>query len=142
MAIPFGLWARIPISVPMKAVEEELSHYQLQLEDIVEDRTQRLNERISEVERLNAALTNILDDYQTANEKLSSMSASLTDTYQELESFTYSVSNDLRIPLQQVKESSQKLLKKYPSKIDKKALKHIESVWDNALLMDNLDRKS
>ena len=121
-----------------KAVEEELSHYQLQLEDIVEDRTQRLNERISEVERLNAALTNILDDYQTANEKLSSMSASLADTYQELESFTYSVSNDLRIPLKRIKESSQTLLKKYPSKIDKKALENIENVQDDALLMDNL----
>ena len=121
-----------------KAVEEELSHYQLQLEDIVEDRTQRLNERILEVEGLNAALTNILDDYQTANEKLSYMSASLTDTYQELESFTYSVSNDLRVPLNKVKESTQTLLKKYPSKIDQKALEYIERVHDNALLMDDL----
>jgi len=121
-----------------KAVEEKLSQYQLQLEDIVKDRTQRLNERILEVERLNAALTNILDDYQTANEKLSSMSASLTDTYQELESFTYSVSNDLRVPLNKVKESAQTLLKKYPSKIDQKALEYIESVNDNALLMDVL----
>ncbi len=121
-----------------KAVEEELSHYQLQLEDIVEDRTQRLNERISEVERLNAALTNILDDYQTANEKLSSMSSNLTNTYKELESFTYSVSNDLRIPLNRLKESSQTLLKKYPSKIDKKGLEYIESLRDDAFLMDNL----
>ncbi len=121
-----------------KAVEEELSHYQLQLEDIVEDRTQRLNERISEVERLNAALTNILDDYQTANEKLSSMSSNLTNTYKELESFTYSVSNDLRIPLNRVKKSSQTLLKKYTSKIDNKGLEYIESLRDDALLMDNL----
>jgi len=121
-----------------KAVEEELSHYQLQLEDIVEDRTQRLNERISEVERLNAALTNILDDYQTANEKLSSMSSSLSNTYKDLESFTYSVSNDLRIPLHRVKDSSQTLLKNYSTKIDKKALKHIESLRDDAFLMDDL----
>jgi len=121
-----------------KAVEEELSHYQLQLEDIVKDRTQRLNERISEVERLNAALTNILDDYQTTNEKLSSMSSNLTNTYKELESFTYSVSNDLRIPLNRVKKSSQTLLKKYTSKIDNKGLEYIESLRDDAFLMDNL----
>ena len=121
-----------------KAVEEKLSHYQLQLEDIVEDRTQRLNKRILEVERLNAALTNILDDYQTANEKLSSMSASLTDTYQELESFTYSVSNDLRVPLNEVKRSTQTFLKKYSSKVDQKALEQIESVHDNIHLMDDL----
>jgi len=121
-----------------KAVEAKLSQYQLELEDIVEDRTQRLNERISEVERLNSALTNILDDYQIANEKLSSMSTSLNDTYKELEAFTYSVSNDLRVPLNRVKESSQTLLSKYSAKIDKKALAYIESVHENALTMDNL----
>ena len=121
-----------------KAVEAKLSHYKLELEDIVEDRTQRLNERISEVERLNTALTNILDDYQIANEKLSSVSTSLNDTYKELESFTYSVSNDLRIPLNRVKESSQTLLNKYPAKIDKKALAYIESVHKNALIMDDI----
>lgn len=121
-----------------KSVEQELSHYQLQLEDIVEDRTQRLNERISEVERLNAALTNILDDYQTANEKLSFMSTSLADTYKELESFTFSVSNDLRIPVDSVKESSQTLLKKYSEKIDPKALKYVESVHENALKIDSV----
>lgn len=120
-----------------KKVEEELSHYQLQLEEIVEDRTEQLNERISEVERLNAALTNILDDYQTANEKLSSMSASLSETYRELESFTYSVSNDLRIPLNQVKESSRILLDTYSTKIDQKALDYIENVRENALLLDS-----
>ena len=122
----------------LKTVEEELNHYQRQLEDIVEDRTHQLNERILEVERLNAALTNILDDYQTANEKLSSMSASLTNTNQELESFTYSVSNDLRVPLNKVKESAQTLLKKYQSKIDQKAQVYIESVNVNAHLMDDL----
>jgi light-regulated signal transduction histidine kinase (bacteriophytochrome) len=121
-----------------KSVEEKLNQYQLQLEDIVKDRTQRLNERISEVERLNAALTNILDDYQIANEKLSSLSTSLTDTYQELESFTYSVSNDLRIPLTRVKDSAEILLHKYPDKIDPKALDHIRDLLDNAQLMDTL----
>jgi len=121
-----------------KAVEEELSHYQLQLENKVEVRTQQLNDRIIESERLNKALTNILDDYQTANEKLSSMSSNLSNTYKELEAITYSVSNDLRNPLNSVKESSQILLKKYSGKDDQKAKKLIESIHENTLMMDNL----
>ena len=104
----------------------------------MEDRTQNLNERISEVERLNAALTNILDDYQITNEKLASMSTSLSDTYQELESFTYSVSNDLREPLKAVKQSSDTLMKKYHAKLDPKAKIYLEEVQLNTALMDQL----
>jgi len=121
-----------------KTVEEELSHYQLQLENEVEDRTQRLNDRITESERLNKALTNILDDYQTANEKLSSMSSSLSNAYKELEAITYSVSNDPQNPLNKIRESSQVLLEKYSGKIDQKAQTYIEDIHDNAILMDNL----
>ena len=122
----------------LKNVQEELNQYQLQLEDIVEDRTQRLNERISEVERLNTALANILDDYQTANEKLSSMSKSLADSYQDLESFTYSISNDLREPLNAVKESSDLLSKKYLDKLDPQGRKHMQNLQANASLVDYL----
>jgi PAS domain S-box-containing protein len=121
-----------------KAVEEQLNTYQSKLEEIVEDRTLRLNERISEVERLNAALTNILDDYQIANEKLTSLSTNLTNTYQELDSLTYSVSNDLRNPLVEVISSAEALKTKYGSKLDKKALKTLVNVIEKAQLMDRL----
>ena len=121
-----------------KTVEEELSLHQLQLEDVVEDRTQRLNERITEVERLNLALTNILDDYQIANEKLSTMSASLTETYDELESFTYSVSNDLRRPLKNLQKSAGELSLKHKGDLTKKAQSELDQVIQNSEMMDQL----
>jgi PAS domain S-box-containing protein len=119
-----------------KAIEEQLNQQHLQLEQIVKDRTQSLNERISEVERLNAALTNILDDYQTANEKLTALSAILSNAYQELESFTYSLSNDLQDPLKAIKTNASQLMDKPPKDFSPNQLDILGQIHSNASLVD------
>jgi PAS domain S-box-containing protein len=121
-----------------KRAEEELNQYQHQLEAIVEDRTQKLEERIAEGEKLNAALSNILDDYQIANEKLSILSKNLSDTYQELESLTYTISNDLRNPLGDLKGIAEKLHRGYKSKLGPRGAKSLEQIQLNATRMDQL----
>jgi PAS domain S-box-containing protein len=121
-----------------KRAEEELNQYQHQLEDIVEDRTQKLEERIAEGEKLNAALSNILDDYQIANEKLSILSKNLADTYQELESLTYTISNDLQDPLSDLKGIAEKLQRGYKSKLGPRGAKSLEQIQLNATHMDQL----
>ncbi len=119
-----------------KAIELQLFEHQQHLEQIVKERTKSLNERISEVERLNAALTNILDDYQTANEKLTALSANLTTTYQELESFTSSMSNDLQDPLKTIKKNADLLIDKSPKKLTAKHLAALQEIQTNATLVD------
>jgi len=121
-----------------KLAEEELDQYRKHLEDIVEDRTQKLEARIAEVEKLNAALSNILDDYQIANEKLSLVSSNLTDINRELESFTYLVSNDLRDPLHLIKDISEDLTKQLSIKSSKKTLEMLKKVNNNAVQMERL----
>jgi PAS domain S-box-containing protein len=115
-----------------KLVEEKLSDYQLQLEDVVEFRTQELNERIDQVERLNAALTNILDDYQAANEKLSVLGNNLSAANQELESVTYSLSADLLTPIRAIKKSADKLIKGKVQDLPEKKLAEINKIQENA----------
>jgi len=119
-----------------KAIELQLFEHQQHLEQIVKERTKSLNERISEVERLNAALTNILDDYQTANEKLTAVSANLATTYQELESFTSSMSNDLQDPLQTIKKNADLLIDKSAKKLTAKHLTALQDIQTNATLVD------
>lgn len=112
-----------------KAVEENLNIYKLQLEDVVDDRTQELNQRINEVERLNIALTNILDDYQTANERLSILRDNLSAANQELESLTYSLSTHLLKPILTIQETAKKLSKntsKSLSQMELDAVKEIQ----------------
>lgn len=119
-----------------KAIEEQLNQHQRQLSRLVEDRTQSLNERIAEVERLNAALTNVLDDYQTANQKLTALSASLSSTYQELESVTYSMSTDLKDPVQSIQRNAVRLLKRSREDLPAKTLKTMQQIHDDAALVD------
>ena len=121
-----------------KQAEEELNQYQQRLEKLVEDRTQKLEERVGEVEKLNAALSNILDDYQTANEKLSLVTTSLSDTNRELESLTYLVSNDLRDPLHDIKEISESLVKEKSSSGSKKSKELLSQINKHAAQMEQI----
>lgn len=118
-----------------KSIEEKLSEYQLQLEDIVDDRTHKLNERISEVERLNAALTNILDDYQAANERLSLLGENLSAANQELESLTYSLSTNLRNPISAIQKTAKKLSSKSSRGLSKKEAELLSEITANAELV-------
>lgn len=118
-----------------KSIEEKLSEYQIQLEDIVEDRTQKLNDRVTEVERLNAALTNILDDYQAANERLSILGDNLSAANQELESMTYSLSTVLLNPIQTIENTAKTLANKKPKGINKKDLELLQGISTSAELV-------
>lgn len=120
----------------LKKIEEQLSQHQEHLERLVEERTQSLNERISEVERLNAALTNILDDYQIANEKLTALSSSLSSTFKELEAVTYSMSTDLQDPVLAIINNAEKLLKRPPKDISDREMKTLREILSNASLVD------
>jgi len=121
-----------------KQAEEELNQYRQQLEDLIDDRTQKLEGRIAEVEKLNAALSNILDDYQIANKKLSTVSSNLSDTNRELESLTYLVSNDLSDPLQIIKEISGKLSAELPEDQKGNSLELLGQINSNAVQMERL----
>ncbi len=119
-----------------KAIEEKLNEYQLQLEDVVEDRTQELNERISEVERLNVALTNILDDYQAANERLSVLGDNLSAANQELESLTFSLSTDLHKPILAIQELADKLIERASKDLSKNDLEILRNIQSSAELVN------
>ena len=121
-----------------KIAEEELQQYQQQLEEIVDDRTQTLENRVAEVEKLNAALSNILDDYQIANEKLSRVSSNLVNTNKELESFTFMVSNDLHEPLNVIKDLSDIRTRTDLGSLGEKQIENLSLIKDKAVQMEKL----
>jgi PAS domain S-box-containing protein len=97
---------------------EELTQHRDHLEDLVSARTAELNQRMAETEQLNRAMTNLLDDLQAANRTLESTSAKLQAVNQELDSFAYVVSHDLKAPLRAISQLSGWISTDYAGALD------------------------
>ncbi len=86
----------------------------------------------AEISRLNSDL----------EERIRARTAELEDTNKELESFSYSVSHDLRAPLRHMQGFGELLKKSAVDKLDETGRRHIETILDSAremsVLIDDL----
>ncbi len=121
-----------------KQAEGMLRQHAEELERRVAERTAELEERMAEVERLNRALTNLLEDLQAANRNLEATAAQLREANEELEAFVYSVSHDLRAPLRAMEGFAQALLEDYGGEMDPTARDYAGRVVAAAQRMDAL----
>ncbi len=124
--------------VERKKAEEELKKHREHLEVLVEERTGELrsiNEQLSReiadrkeaeklVQRLNADLEHRARDLEIAN--------------RDLESFSYSVSHDLKAPLRAVSGFSQILVERHRSGLQPEAARLLSLVQENAARMGQL----
>jgi light-regulated signal transduction histidine kinase (bacteriophytochrome) len=119
-------------------VEAERHEQREYLEALVVQRTEELNIRVAEVELLNQAMMNLLEDFRATNIKVTSTADKLEATNQELESFAYSVSHDLRAPLRGIDGWSLALLEDYGEQLDATAHQYLNRVRSEAQRMGQL----
>ena len=114
-----------------KENELELNKYRLNLEKSVRERTDSL-------ESSQDALMFLMDDMNTASQKLINMNKQLESVNKELESFSYSVSHDLRAPLRGISGFAKILMEDYQQVLDKHGRDYLSLINDNAQKMNQL----
>jgi len=129
---------RLGKAVEQWEAEEELERHRTHLEETVKKRTSDLNKRISEVEQLNSAMVNLLEDLRVSNESLEIKTQQLGTTNKELDAFAYSVSHDLRAPLRAIDGFSQMLTEDHRDKIDKEGQHQLDVIQGSARQMGQL----
>lgn len=105
-----------------------------------------LQERYAEVNNLNKAMINLLEDHEEAKKQLLRNQQQLESINRELESFSYAVSHDLRAPLRGLDGFSQILLEDYADKLDAEGKDHLQRIQKAStrmgMLIDDLLRLS
>lgn len=104
-----------------KAALKELEKHRNHLEELVKERTHALEES-------QAALLDLVKDLNRQSQKLEKANNRLEDINEELETFTYSVSHDLKAPLRGIDGYSQLLLENLSDEINPEARQFLENI--------------
>ena len=111
-----------------KQAEDDLRKHRDHLEDLVQERTAELETRVAEVEQLNRAMTNVLEDLQEANTRIADTAQHLREANAELESFSYSVSHDLRAPLRHIDGFVRLLAERQAGRLDESSARYVDVI--------------
>lgn len=114
-----------------KRMERELKELNEQLEDKVRERTAALEEQITEKEKAEENVSRL-------NKELEKQLKQLEVTNEELESFSYTVSHDLRAPLRAIDGFAKVLDKKLEGKLDADQDRYLGIIKSNVQKMGTL----
>jgi signal transduction histidine kinase len=118
----FVVWAAIVAS--FSAVRRRIEDSLRQARDNLQVEVEQRRHREEEIRKLNQELVKRAEELEEIN--------------QELESFTYSVSHDLRAPLRHMVGYSELLQRQASSLLDEKSQRFIRTILDSAKRMGNL----
>ena len=112
----------------LKHTEMELKKYRDHLEKMVEERTKELKDTTKQLENEIIEHKKAEKKIRDLNEDLKKRTVELETINKELESFSYSVSHDLRAPLRSINGFSQAILEDYNDNLDEKGKEYLSRV--------------
>jgi len=121
-----------------KRFEDELQVYRENLELIVKDRTIELEVQTDKMRESQKAMRYLLEDVNNTSRDLEISNEKLANANKELESFSYSVSHDLRAPLRAVNGFSNKLSLLLGNNLSEEQARVLTVIQNNILKMGNL----
>ena len=119
----------------LQRAQIELRKLNDELENKVEERTALLTHEIAVRKQAEEEIKILNIDLE---KRVLERTAQLELTNKELETFSYSVSHDLRAPLRSIDGFSLALLQNYSDKLDDKGKKYLQFVWNSAVKMNEL----
>jgi PAS domain S-box-containing protein len=151
-ASPASIGAVVIDITGRREAEEEVRALNVGLEKRVQERTADLTRHVGEVEKLNGTLANLLEDFQSATRRAEESARWLESANKELETFSYSVSHDLKAPLRGIDGYSKLVLEKYADKLDEEgrgflmtlraSAKHMSRLIDDLLAYSRVERRA
>ncbi|MDZ7843458.1 MAG: PAS domain S-box protein [Anaerolineales bacterium] len=111
--------------------QEELVQHRQHLEKLVASRTEELEGQIEEVNSLNAQMAALTQDLQETNQGLAMAN-------QELKSFVYSVSHDLRAPLRGISGFAHILADRHQDDLNEQGKQYLQYIVQASTRMSNL----
>jgi signal transduction histidine kinase len=125
-------------SVALKASEERYRELNAELEKRVNERTEELKRQVHSVEKLNRELMHSQAEISRSASRLQEVNASLLVANHELESFSYTVSHDLRAPLRNVTGFIELLKKRVEADHDPETRRFLDIIISEAKRMGTL----
>lgn len=121
-----------------KQTAHELTTLKNDLEIRVAERTDELNEQIGKLSRSQKAMLYMVEDLNEMTDELKEERMKLQMINKELESFSYSVSHDLRAPLRAIDGYSNILFEDYADGFDPEGQRLLSKLRENSQRMERL----
>jgi len=121
-----------------KKSEEELLQLKNNLENKVIQRTADLEDKVQKLRKSQTAMLYMVEDLNEVTARLKEETRKLELSKNELESFSYSVSHDLRSPLRAIDGFSGFLIEDYYDNLDDEGKRLIQVIRKSAQKMDKL----
>ena len=116
----------MPVSLSATAIRDEASHFLMSRSTIFD---------ITERKRAEAEIRKL---YEELEQRVKERTAELEFANREMESFSYSVSHDLKAPVRAIEGFSRMLLGEHADKLDAEALRLLQVINTNTKLMQHL----
>ncbi|MGD9994487.1 MAG: transporter substrate-binding domain-containing protein [Salinivirgaceae bacterium] len=120
------------------AAQTQLTLLNQELDAKVKERTQELSAQIEKLNKSQQAMLYMVEDLNVLTAELKQERQKLQISNKELESFSYSVSHDLRAPLRAINGFSKIILEDYAPKLDAEGNRLFNIIRENSKKMDSL----